>query len=219
MERNHQFKALQRCAPSELYKHVRYLEGTVQEIAPVYFLPLVELAIPTLRCLSPAQFAALKRYLQALIEADGKLTLFEFVLKKMITLQLQSNYRRTQSEHVISSKKQLIKHIIILLSVLAKAGYRQAIDVQNAFNAGADKLKSAGFLQKASLVQQVSFSLVDTALDHLALATPPLKRDIYNCLCACVLYDEKVTIQEAELLRMLASIMDIAVPPFVQKKI
>jgi len=217
MERNNQFKALQKYAPPELYTHVRYLEETVRKIASVYYLPLVELVIPTLRCLSPAQFAALKRYLQALIEADGKLALFEFVLKKMITYQLQSNYRRSPIEQVISNKKQLTKHVLNLLSVLAAAGHKKSIEVQNAFNAGADILKSAGILQEASLVRKVSYTLVDTALNHLALATPSLKRDIYDCLCACVLYDENVTVQEAELLRMVASIMDIPVPPFVQK--
>jgi hypothetical protein len=60
---------------------------------------------------------------------------------------------------------------------------------------------------------------LDTALDHLTQATPALKRDIYDCLCACVLYDEVVTVQEAELLRMVASILDIPVPPFMQQRV
>jgi Zn-dependent protease with chaperone function len=218
-ERKHQTRALKKYAPPEVYNHILCLETEVQKIAPIFYLPILELSIPTLRCMSPSQFAALQRYLQALIEADGKLTLFEFALKKMITYHLGSNYRSTAAERTITTWKQLMPHLANLLSVLATADHEKTADSRGAFDAGVEKLKAAGVVQKASFSEQVSFNLVDTALDHLARAAPAFKRTVYDALCACVLFDEQVTIQEAELLRTVASIMDIPVPPFIQSTV
>ena len=65
------------------------------------------------------------------------------------------------------------------------------------------------------MLESVSFKAVDVALDRLALAAPNLKRTIFDACCGCVLHDKKVSIQEAELLRATASVMDIPVPPFL----
>ena len=63
--------------------------------------------------------------------------------------------------------------------------------------------------------ETVSFKEVDVALDRLALAAPAIKRVIFDACCGCVLFDKKVSIPEAELLRATASVMDIPVPPFL----
>ena len=216
-ERKRQIEALKKYAPTEVYNHTLSLETEVQKTAPVFYIPVLELAIPTLRCISPSQYASLKNYIQALIEADGKLSLFEFVLKKMITHHLGSNYRPSASERVITNRKTLIPHMVSLLSVLATSGHAQIKDRHMAFEAGIEKLKSEGIPIEASFTEQVSFSLVDAALDHLARAVPAIKRAVYDALCACVLFDKEVNIQEAEILRAVASIMDIPVPPFIQR--
>ena len=86
-------------APLEVVRQTLMLEKEIRSLKPVFYLPVLELAIPALRCLSAAQFAGMKRYVQALVEADGKLALFEFVLQKIVTHQLGTGrfHFRTQN--------------------------------------------------------------------------------------------------------------------------
>jgi hypothetical protein len=105
--------------------------------------------------------------------------------------------------------------MVKLLSILAKSGNKSVEETRKAFATGFEKLRSAGVTDKASMLERVSFKEVDDALDRLALAAPTLKRIIFDACCGCVLYDKKVSISEAELLRATASVMDIPVPPFL----
>ena len=182
---------------------------------PVFYLPVLELAIPTLRGMSAAQVAGLKRYIQVLVEADGKLTLFEFVLEKIVTHQLGMVYSHSKRQTIVKRMDLLLPQMVNLLSVLAKSGNKDIQEAEKAFKAGFEQVRSAGVTRKESMSETVSFKEVDVALNRLALAAPSIKRVIFDACCACVLFDTKVSIPEAELLRATASVMDIPVPPFL----
>ena len=214
-EREHQFKVLKKMAPPEVVRQVLMFEKEIRRLKPVFYLPVLELAIPALRCLSPAQVAGMKRYVQALVEADGKLTLFEFVLEKIVTHQLGMVYSLSRRRNIIKRIDLLLPQMINLLSMLAKSGNPDIQTAEKAFKSGFEQLRSAGVTGKGSLSESVSFKDVDVALDQLALAAPGLKRIIFDACCGCVLFDKKVSLQEAELLRATASVMDIPVPPFL----
>lgn len=214
-ERERQFKVMNKLAPIEVTQQMLILEKEIRKLRPVFYLPVLELAIPTLRCLSPAQVAGMKRYIQALVEADGKLTLFEFVLEKIVAHQLGMVYSHAGRRKIVKQIDSLLPQMITLLSILAKSGNKNVEETRKAFAAGFKKLRSAGVTDKESMLESVSFKEVDVALDRLALAAPNLKRIIFDACCGCVLYDKKVSISEAELLRATASVMDIPVPPFL----
>jgi Zn-dependent protease with chaperone function len=215
MERERQFKVMGNMAPLEVVHQTLMLEKEIRSLKPVFYLPVLELAIPTLRCLSAAQLAGMKRYVQALVEADGKLTLFEFVLQKIVTHQLGMGYIHSKRKKMVKQIDPLLPQMINLLSMLAKSGNTDIQTAEKAFKSGFEQLRSAGVTGKESLSESVSFKDVDVALDQLALAAPSLKRIIFDACCGCVLFDKKVSIPEAELLRATASVMDIPVPPFL----
>ncbi len=214
-EREHQFKVMNKLAPVEVIRQLLILEKEIRKLKPVFYLPVLELAIPTLRCLSPAQVAGMKRYIQALVEADGKLTLFEFVLEKIVAHQLGMIYSHAGRRKMIQQIDPLLPQMVRLLSMLAKSGNKGVEGTNKAFAAGFEQLRSAGVTEKESMLENVSFMEVDVALDRLALAAPNIKGIIFDACCGCVLYDKKVSIPEAELLRATASVMDIPVPPFL----
>jgi hypothetical protein len=157
----------------------------------------------------------MKRYIQALVEADGKLTLFEFVLEKIVAHQLGMGYHHYGRRKIVKQIDPLLPHMVNLLSMLAKSGNKAFEEAKKAFAAGFETLRSAGVTETASMLESVSFKEVDVALDRLALASPNLKRTIFDACCGCVLFDKKISISEAELLRATASVMDIPVPPFL----
>ena len=214
-ERDRQIKVLKRIAPPEVVRQLLLLEKEISGLKPIFYLPVLELAIPTLRGMSPAQVAGLKRYVQALVEADGRLTLFEFVLEKIVTSQLGWVSPLSKKGKTIQRMEPLIPHMVNLLSKMAISGSPDRQEARRAFAAGFEKLRPAGTAQQASMLENVSFKEVDIALDNLALAAPNIKRVIFDACCECVLYDKKVSVPEAELLRATASVMDIPVPPFL----
>jgi len=194
---------------------VLILEKEINKLKPVFYLPVIELVIPTLRCMSPAQVAGLKRYIQALVEVDGKLTLFEFVLEKIVTHQLDLVYNQSKKQTLVKRFDLLRPQIVTLLSMLAKSGNTDIQGARKAFDAGFEQLRPLSGASRESILEKVSFKDVDAALDGLAQAAPNIKRVIFHACCECVLLDKKVSIPEAELLRATASVMDIPVPPFL----
>ncbi len=214
-ERDHQVMVLNKIAPVEVVRQTLILEKEIRNLKPVFYLPVLELAIPTLRCMSPAQIAGLKRYIQALVEADGKLSLFEFVLEKIVAHQLGMVYSQLKRPHIIKRIDPLLPQLANLLSMLAKSGNKDIQEAKKAFEAGFESVRSAGVTYRGAMPENVAFKDVDIALDRLTLAAPGIKRIIFDTCCRCVLFDNKVSIPEAELLRATASVMDIPVPPFL----
>ena len=180
------------------------LEKEINKLKPVFYLPVIELVIPTLRCMSPAQVAGLKRYIQALVEVDGKLTLFEFVLEKIVTHQLDLVYNQSKKQTLVKRFDLLRPQIVTLLSMLAKSGNTDIQGARKAFDAGFEQLRPLSGASRESILEKVSFKGVDAALDGLAQAVPSIKRVIFHACCECVLLDKKVSIPEAELLRATA---------------
>jgi len=216
-EKDRQVRALQKVAPPEIFRQTLRIETEVKKIQPVFYLPVLNIAVQTLRGMSPAQYANLSRSIQTLVEADGKLTLFEFVLKKLVSHQLGSVFRPFGKKPLIKDMRLLAPHARNLLSVLASSGQQQPADARRAFEYGFARLKPAGAPRADGFSETVSFDALDRAFDQLALAAPGIKRAVFDACCSCVLFDKNVTISEAELLRAAAAIMDIPVPPFIDR--
>jgi len=216
-EKERQIQALEKVASAEILQQTLRLEEAVMKMQPVYYLPVVSVAIQTLKSMSPGQYGGLERAVKALVEADGKLTLFEFILKKLVTHQLGAVYRPFRSKLLVKDIRVLAPHARDLLSVLASSGHKQPEDARQAFEYGFARLKHAGLQRMEVFSETVSFEALDRALDQLALAAPGIKRAVFDACCHCILFDNKVTIAEAELLRAAAALMDIPVPPFLDR--
>jgi hypothetical protein len=134
-----------------------------------------------------------------------------------VTHQLGSIFRPFRSKLLIKDMRVLAPHARGLLSVLASSGHERPEDARQAIEYGFNCLKHAGLPRIEEFSETVSFDDLDRALDQLALAAPGIKRAVFDACCNCVLFDKKVRISEAELLRATAAIMDIPVPPFIDR--
>src|SRR6185437_14146303 len=101
-------------------------ERLLPEMAPVAAnakLPLVDLALPGLRQLSPAQYQQFGQAIRALIEADGEIDLFEYVLQKIVLRHLDSQFsgaRKVVLQYY--ALRPLASDCSVLLSALAHVG-------------------------------------------------------------------------------------------------
>src|SRR5208282_3013212 len=113
----------------------------VSKAAAHAHLPMVNLALGTLRHLTAEQFNQFSQTLQWLIESDGKIELFEFVLQKIILHHLGPQFTGTRPPTVqFYTLKPLVPDCVVLLSALANAGSGDADEVQKAFAQGAPYL-------------------------------------------------------------------------------
>jgi Zn-dependent protease with chaperone function len=181
-------------------------------------LPIINLALGALRQLRPEQFNQFSQTLQWLIESDGKIELFEFVLQKIVlrhlTLQF-SGARPPVAQYY--TLKPLVPDCAVVLSALANVGSSDAGEIQKAFATGAPYLRAPDGTDLALLPrEQCGVDQIDAALNRLALAVPTIKKNLIEACVHTVGADGVMTETEAELLRAVADTLDCPIPPFVK---
>jgi Zn-dependent protease with chaperone function len=181
-------------------------------------LPLVDLALPGLRQLSSAQYRQFNKATQVLIEADGQIDLFEYVLQKIVLRHLDTQFNGARKAVVqYYSLVPLADDCSVLLSSLAHAGSNDPTQCEAAFRQGAQNL-SATARVPLSYVSADACNLpqIDSALAHLSQAAPQVKKNVLNACSLVVAADGVIQEMEAELLRAIADTLDCPMPPFLQ---
>ncbi len=178
-------------------------------------LPLVNLALGALRNLTAPQFKQFSQTLEWLVGSDGKVELFEFVLKKVIQRHLATKFGGTRPATVqFYTLKPLVPDCAVLLSALAQAGHDEAGEIQKAFTAGAPFLRApSGVPLELLRRDECGVEAIDAALDRLALAVPIIKKNLIDACVRVVGADGVIQEAEAELLRAVADTLDCPMPP------
>ena len=180
-------------------------------------LPLVDLALPTLRQLSPAQYQQFARAIQQLIESDGEIDLFEYVLQKIVLRHLEPHFLPARKPVIqYYALKPLAPDCAVLLSALARVGSDDPAKAQAAFQQGARQLSDSAQVE-LNFIPADSCDLphVDTALNRLCRAVPQIKKNVLNACAQTVAADGVIQGMEAELLRAIADTLDCPMPPFL----
>jgi uncharacterized tellurite resistance protein B-like protein len=183
-------------------------------------LPLVDVALPGLRQLSPAQYAQFSQNIQSLIEADGEIDLFEYVLQKIVLRHLDPKFHGARKPVIqYYALKPLTSDCSVLLSALAHVGSDDPAQCEAAFRHGAQNLS---YYAQAPLIyvpnDRCDLRQVDAALNRLAEAVPQIKKNVLNACTQTVAADGVIQEMEAELLRAVADALDCPLPPFIQPK-
>jgi Zn-dependent protease with chaperone function/uncharacterized tellurite resistance protein B-like protein len=179
-------------------------------------LPMINLALGTLRHLSADQFAQFSQTLQWLIESDGKVELFEFILQKIVLHHLGPQFGQGHVVVQYYSIKPLVPDCTVLLSALANVGSNDATEIQKAFTVGMPYLRAPDETDLGLLPrEQCGVNQMDAALNRLAQAVPTIKKNLIEACIHTVGADGVIQEAEAELLRAIADTLDCPMPPFV----
>jgi uncharacterized tellurite resistance protein B-like protein len=189
----------------------------VSQAAAHAHLPMVNLALGTLRHLTAEQFKQFSQTLQWLIESDGKVELFEFVLQKIILHHLEPQFGQAPRTTVqFYSLKPLVPDCAAVLSALANVSSDDVAETQKAFDTGAPYLRAPDTGELNLLPrEQCGVEQIDTALNRLAQASPLIKKNLLDACIHTVGADGVILEGEAELLRAVADTLDCPMPPFV----
>ncbi len=213
-----QLDLLGQSTTAEIRLETERLQPTVTEVAARARLPLADMALPALRQLSPAQYRQFNSALQQLIEADGEIDLFEYVLQKIILRHLNPHFAGARKPVIqFYTLKPLMPDCAVLLSALAHVGTEDSGQAQAAFQRGAAQV---GHVAQTGLdfisAGQCDLSQVDAALDRLNQAVPQIKKNLLNACAQTVAADGVIQELEAELLRAIADTLDCPLPPFLE---
>lgn len=180
-------------------------------------ITLLDLAIPTLRQLSPEQYTDFRRNVEAMKSADGQIDLFEFLLEKILVRHLDHHFtEKTGTPVRFRSILPVLPDVAVILGALAQVGSESEEERAAAYAAGVRELLINSADPALERPRDLNLAAVDTALDHLAAAAPNVKRTVLTAAGATVMTDDQVTVGEAQLLRAMADAMDCPVPPFVR---
>ena len=193
------------------------VQKAIDQLVAEQRLPVACLALPALHQLSPAQTLEFHNTALALIRADNRTTLFEFAVSRFISKRLVARLKPQRVKSISNrSATEFREPFAMVLSTLAKLG--DPANPQTAFQTGLNALDVDGAgLKNCSLVaaEQLSVPALDQALDQLESASPKAKRSMLAAFTACISADNRVSVQEGELLRVIADALGSPVPPIV----
>ena len=198
-------------------REIGILHPKAATIDPRAKLPLVDMAIPSLRQLTKDQYTSFQETLQWLVESDQQIDLFEYTLGKVLDRHLKNHFEPSAKPRIkYHSIIPLLPRCSTILSGFAHIGHEDTASTEHAFRQGAACLKELGKNLKLLPYSECNLGEMDTAVAELAQATAPLRMKVVNALAHTVGADGEVTIQEAELLRAFADMLDCPIPPFAQ---
>jgi Zn-dependent protease with chaperone function len=171
-------------------------------------LPVLGLAIPTLKTLSQPERDVLLAQITALIEADRKVTLGEFVLLTLCRRHFQKSEKGAppvKHKTIGTAAAQAA----VVLSLLAHSGKGGMF----AFDKGMSALGIPGGVLSAPA--ELNIAAVEDALRELNLLAP-LKKPLFIKACVeVVMADGKLTVAEGELVRAVCAALDSPLPPIL----
>jgi Zn-dependent protease with chaperone function len=198
-------------------KQTRLLMSIIDRIGREYRLPLMYLAMPAMKLLSPSQYEIFQKNVKNLIEADKKVTLFEYVLRRMLASHLDPVFKKTPPPSV---KYYVIDQVqvecFILMSILAWQSNGGTAVAEGSFRRGLAELEIGGRPEILAR-EKCGLSELDNSLKRLAMTSPQLKKKFLKACIACISADSLITVDEAEMLRAIADTLDCPIPPFIPK--
>lgn len=189
------------------------LDPALAALVPEQRLPLLQLALPSLRQLTPGALDTFIETLDELVHADGQMSTFEFTLQKLVIHTLEIRNQPTRAITQYHSFNAVGDELSIVLSALAHAATSDPAFAPQAFAAGASHLKLVEARLQFLSREAASFAKLDKALDKLAAASLPIKQRTLLAAAQVVGADGRILITEAELLRAIAAALDCPMPP------
>jgi Zn-dependent protease with chaperone function len=207
--RSRQFEIVQRSVEPAAFELLQRIEFSISTLGAGARLPLVEMALPALRHMSPPQAARFGTIVKQLIEADGQVTLFEFALHRILEKQLPAEAPRRRAAAQYVAIAPVRNEAAAILSALAAASTAQT---DEAYAVG---IRTIDAEDPPPMTPVESLAQVDTALKRLALTSASVKQRFLDAAVKTVVADGQINVAESELLRAIAATLDIPLPPLL----
>jgi Zn-dependent protease with chaperone function len=212
-----QLEALKAAGLESLGAAAAALAPLTRRLGPAFHLPAIDLALPAVKAADDAAKRELIAALEAVIHADRRVSLHEFVVLTLVRHQLAPKAKPGAAEN--RKLAELQAECALVLSLVAHAGTRQDAagkrgeELQKALVAGA---KEMGIPETAPAAAALTLEAAGRALEALKALAPMQKALLVKGLFAAVTHDGTIRVAEAELMRLAGAVLDCPLPPLLE---
>lgn len=197
-------------------RRARALASHARGLGPAFRLPLVDLALPALKNLAQPGRQELLGTLEAVVNADRRVALHEFVVLTLVRTQLEAGSagRRTGARRLAD----LPHEAALLLMLVAHAGRRA--DAQGARQDALEKALAAGAREigiRLGARPAITAQGAGEALARLGELAPMQKARLVQGLFAAATADGEIRLAEAEVLRLACAVLGTPLPPLLER--
>ena len=176
-------------------------------ISSEHRLALIELCLPALKTLSPAQYDSFKILLLQFTRADGRIDLGEWCLYQLVRHYLDPQFLNTRSSRArFSDLNKVSEALETALGTLALLGSEPP---EKALARGAAILEMNLSMKPSDALGVTEFS---KAVHELAQCYPLLKVTILKAMAAVAASDDHISGRELTLIKAIAAVIDCPVP-------
>jgi hypothetical protein len=185
---------------------------SIAMLHPALRLPLASLAFPVLRLRPRPELNVFLDTVNAIVYADGSVSLFEYCLARLLTVHVResldpSRYARYGRRKISEVRRE----ISTLLTVVAQFGNADADAARKAYLSGMHRVmpdQALPYLPRGNGV--LALDDVWVPLDALE----PLARELLvEAITATISHDGGIAVAESELLRTICSTLHCPLPP------
>jgi Zn-dependent protease with chaperone function len=201
-------------ADSRLAQRVTGMEPLVQGLDRSLYATVCSLSINSLRSMEQKDYQGFSAVLKALVEADRKIDLFEYMLMRMVKRYIEPRFSKSVRPGAsIRSIEPVAAEISMLLSILSWESADSPGQAEFAFKAGAAIIRCSSL--ELLLRERCSLVSLDQSLEKLDRLVPLVKQQVLNASIAVASIDGLITINEAEYLRAIADALECPIPPMI----
>jgi uncharacterized tellurite resistance protein B-like protein len=154
-----------------------------------------------------------------LIQADDNVDLYEFCFYRILAINLgqamDPSGRRTPAR---APKRELRQAAVNLLAIVADHGQEDDARKQQAFDAGARALGKWASDVKIQPQPEYTIDILGHSLDILLRLNGKGRRKLLRAIVEVADHDKRLTIAEAELIRVVCATLDCPLPPVLVRQ-
>lgn len=206
-----QRRILQSAYGEEFTARVLGMQPLADSLPPALRLPGVQQLFPALRRLSLSERQQLRNVVAALANADARIDVFECCLTLLLAASLDD--LEAGPMHGSGSLMQEADAIHTLFAILAAQGTGDDARARRAYEAGISVVLPE-HRPSFRAIEQWPKALGDS-LARLVKLRPFAKKVLIEGLVHCIAHDQKLSVEEGELLRTVCSVLHCPLPPIL----
>ncbi|MCG8451209.1 MAG: M48 family metallopeptidase [Pirellulales bacterium] len=206
-----QMNKLSELTTADIVEVTTKLNPVIEKLDARVRLPLVDMALPALRAMVKSQYVEFSQAFQEMVKADERLSLFEWMLHRVLLRHLQPQFEKTAAPRIAYyGLQRLAEPCAVLLSTLAYAG---SADAEGAFAAAGRHLPEVTL--KLLPAERCGLGQLDQALVQLTRVAAKHRERLIKACAAATCADKQVKVREVELLRGISDMLDCPMPPLL----
>jgi hypothetical protein len=210
--RERQLQAIPGVAIAE---RIRQAAPLTRGLGLAWHLPVIDLGLSALKPLQTAAKVELLAAIEAVIHADRRVSLHEFVVLALLRSELSPRPKAAETRKI----RELAGEAATVLALVAYAGTRadatgaRDAALQAAVRAGAATL---GIPERVPSPAELTLDAASAALEALRSLAPMQKGVLVKGLFAAVTVDGTIRVAEAGLMRVVGAVLDCPLPPLLE---